>query len=106
MYNALTNYLIVSRPPSPDNGMQNNEKTDTTPAIPDIIAGNTRHCYNDRIKLAKTLAKNMNIFQKHLNNIFTRIHTRLPQTPLHTISCTRTFIWYHFFESEVLIPIF
>jgi len=71
MYNQLINYLIVLHSSSPDKGVQNNEKTDTTPAIPDIIARTTRNCCNDRIKLAKPLAKNMKTPQKHLNNICT-----------------------------------
>ena len=77
MYNQLINYLIVSRSSSTDTGVQNNEKTDTTPTIPDLIARTTLHCYNDRIKLDKTLAKNMKIPQKHLNNLCTHdFHSR------------------------------
>ena len=104
MYNQLINYLIVSRSSSTDNGVQNNEKTDTTPAIPDIIARTTRHCYNDRIKLAKTLAKNMKTPQKHLNNICTSDFHRRNYTPflVHEPSFDTAFLkakfLYQYFE--------
>jgi hypothetical protein len=86
--------------------MQKNENTGITDAIPDFLVKTPICRYNIRIKPAKTLAKSMNVHQKHLANNQKRTPTRLQEVPFSTYFCTKTSIGRLLSLSEVFIPFF